>query len=511
MIDILEQKEVTAQAYIKTAARYNIPLEAFGDKIPIQPLGGLPEQEQFKTIRSQIKEYLEEENETLDWEKLYNRLPDKKLRLAICLEILKDKVLDTENPDNFPLNDKTLEEAWDLLKEQRISDLILKEWISSMVKFHTKGPWSNALDDTIINSIEPSLTDKKGLIYNTVKILEKTSQWVKENRETLERRLEIIKSKHPDFDPNSDKWQKILVANLRQNNINIQVQDKTNLEDEMLPEKRPTMLIVGERHGASNNSTYLYNLLKDSKDAGFTCLTLEEPRSSGWAAYIEFAQTLSKTLNHKPKSIEEKAIEFCNNRGITERSTAQKLTLIHIGRVLGYETSFVDIDEKEKKEMTRKRKEKNEKAIIGSDPVDPENPITALGGPKTFANSIIEAYKDCLHRSKEMAKPILEVLERGKVIHVGGILHCLDLQHEICKNIGKLPTILVLEPKKVENSISKELGKYPQHDPQRGIHKLNLDLKYDDQIVNQILTGQHRTQVSKPKRETHQEQGLLLN
>jgi hypothetical protein len=518
LIDILEQRELTAQSYMEMATRYNIPLEAFGEKIAIQNIGRLTKADQFKTIRTQIGEFLcDGDSKGLNWEGLYGRIPDKKLRLAICLEILKDKVLSSEKDALYQEEPSLilLDEAWGIIKEQRIADSIYKEWVSSMMRHKTQGPWGKALETQINESITQSLSTKEEFVKNAHNLINVAHTWYETNQETIARRIEKIKEMHRDFDPNSPKWQKILIDRIKKDGTDLQSIIK-NIEptpEDVKPEpcKDPSLIIIGEKHGSTNNSIFLYNILKDAKENGFKVLTLEEPQSTGWAFYIEFAQKLSKSINSKPRSIESKALEFCKERGVPEKSTAQRLTLIHIARTQGYEIKFVDITEDEKRSLSNKRKEKNERAIIDSNPVDLKDPITALGGTKVFSESIIEAYKDCLYRSKEMAKHIVEQLDNGKkIIHVGGLLHSLDIRHDIVKATGKTPVVITIDTRKGDNSITEELGKYPKNNPKKGIFKLDTSSQYDSKLLKSILEGMAFSEAPKSTTKTSDE-GLVLN
>lgn len=541
LIDILQQKEATAQAYIETANRYNIPLETFGGKIPIHQIGNLPKHEQFKKIREQIAMFLSNNLETrgknaseanynnstvtLKWEELYDRKPDKKLRLAIGLEILKDIVLERAEEDNIPKHETNgilpetdyknmvLAESYSLLKEQRIADAIYKEWVASMMKSITKGPYSRVLEDELHKETPQSVSSKQYFVDKTAEILKKTKQWHMHNIVTLAKRIEDIRQKHPDFDPNSPKWQKILIERVQKEGIEFKIKDGYEDKDAPEPklEKEPNLLIVGEKHGANNNSMFLYNILKDSKEHGFKNLTIEEPKSTGWSFYIEFAQSIKKTINHDPKAIETKAIEFCTGKGIPEKSLAQRLTLIHMARVLDYQIEFVDIKESEKKELSKKRKEENEKSIIDSPPTDINDPITALGGCEIFSKSIKNIYKDCRYRSQEMAKLISESMLKGKTIHVGGLLHSLDIQEEIKLLKGKIPSAITLDTKRGINALTQALGRYPKEDPKRGIIIMDTSLKYDKAQLEKLLSNDLANPVQKPKKIKKLETEIILN
>lgn len=516
LIDILEHREATAQAYIEMSERYNIPIEVFGEKIPIQTVGNLPKQERYKTIRGQIRDFLERNSDNeLNWEELYHRLPDKRLRLAVCLEILKDRILENNSQDNTEPAQKNivLSEAYQLIKEQRVSDLIYREWVSSMMEDITQGPWSQTLELSLVNSIKQALTNEVNFLNSAQKILEETINWSKTNNDSPTKRIEAIKKSFPDFDPNSQKWQTTLMERIQTESIDILKKDLPQTSKVSL-EKEPTLLIIGEKHGAKNNSTFLYEILKECKDSGFNSITLEEPRTTGWAFYIEFAQNLSKSINHNPKEIEQVAIKFCSERGLPKKSLAQRLTLIHFARVLGYNITFVDIDENQKKELNSKRRFSNEQAIIDSPPTDTNDPISALGGPKVFADSIVAAYKDCLYRSKEMSKLILEVLEKEKTIHIGGLLHSIDIQEEIRKSLGKTPNVITLDSKKSANSIAESLGKYPKDNPKEGVFKFDTAAQYNSRLLKAILKGEDLDKAkSKTKlaKENNEESDILLN
>lgn len=519
LLTLLEQRETTAKAYIEVAARYNIPIEIFGEKIPILPLSKHDPHNQKKQIRSQIGAFLEGNNEEeLNWEELFQRLPDKKLRLAIGLELLRDKVLDesleatssqTQNPTQTDSNSqpmtRILDEVWELIKEQPKKEIIYKEWLIASMRHITKGPWSQALDQELESCVRNTLKEKDLFLLKAKEIISKTKLWASNNKESSKSRTKILREKLKDFDPNSPKWQRSFITRIRQEGINLKG-EIIKKEEFKAKEIDPNIVIIGERHGAQNNTQTLYQILHSANAHGFKSLSIEEPRSSGWSGYIEFAQSLPKTLNHKPKEIEQKAIEFCNKRGIETTSTAQRLALIHIGRVLDYEIHFVDIDESQKRELTEKRKEKNEKRIIDAGPTDTKDPITALGGPKVFAQSIIETYKDCLFRSKEMSKLIVELAHKSKTIHIGGILHNLDIQHEMSKSMGKKPVVLTIDPKKSDNSITNELGKYPDNNPHEGIYKIDSSIEINKKLLDSIFSGNiPKLAKEKPDRSTETE------
>lgn len=555
LIEILEQRESTAKAYMEIASRYNIPLEIFGEKISIQPIGSLTKKEQHHTIRQQIIEFLDlKGGDNLAWEELYNRLPDKKLRLAICLELLKDNLTTIESLSQNDIRNKSpnddigihslantkntlLNETWELLEEQRSSEVIYKEWLCSIVRPITKGPWSSNLENLIETTVTNGLKSKEEFVSKAHDLIREAKQWVLNNDQTVKKRIEEVRKSHRDFDPHSQKWQKILIKEIQEegidlkkevNKIKIQKEARDFLDEglENIMEKEideinggncsldKSLLIIGEKHGSKNNSLFLYNILRESKEYGFKSLTIEEPRSSGWAWYVEFAKGLKKTVNNKPNQIEKEAEEFCTKRGITEKSTAQRLTLIHIARTLSYSVHFVDIEEAEKQELTKKRKEKNEQSIIDSPPTDPLRPITALGGPRVFSKSILEVYKDCLYRSKEMSKQIVNISKNSPTIHVGGILHSLDIQEEIYKRTRKLPLILTLGSKKTIDPLTLELGRYPEPNPTKGIYRVDNYLRYDTKLLNSILgttplVTKERVQIGTSKQKNFDAQMLL--
>jgi hypothetical protein len=539
LIDLLEQREAAAQTYIEIATRYNIPLDIFGEKIPIQSIGGLERPAQRLSVRAQIAEYLQDnDRDGLNWESLYGRVPDKKLRLAICLELLRDdflKNLNGKKPvdskemppamngssqliDKSKIKQKILKEGYTLLKEQRSPEIIYREWASLSMRTITNGPWGEELEGALSNATKVSLEDLSQFVESSFSILEKARHWQETNTKTLSNRLQTIKTQIKDFDPNSPKWQQNFIKRLREENIDLkdqiaQEEPRQEPHQELPPEIPPTVVIVGEKHGSPNNGQAFYKLLESGKAHGFKNLTIEEPRTTPWAPYIEFAQTLNKSLNNKPLEIEQKAKKFCLERGISDKSMAQKLMLIHLGKVFSYNIKFVDIEAQKKAELTEKRKEKNEIAIINSPETQIEDPISALGGTKAFAQSIVATYKDCLLRSKEMSKLILEVSESGKTIHVGGILHSLDIQQELSKAMGKKPTVITLDEKEKESIITKELGKYPKECPKNGVVKLDPTNLNITRRLEAIFSGEYFKAKSQtvPKSLNKEQDELVLS
>jgi hypothetical protein len=182
-----------------------------------------------------------------------------------------------------------------------------------------------------------------------------------------------------------------------------------------------------------------------------------------------------------------------------------------MARVLDYQIEFVDIKESEKKELAKKRREENEKSIIDSPATDINDPITALGGCKIFSDSIKNIYKDCLYRSQEMAKLISETMLKGKTIHIGGLLHSLDIQREIELTKGRVPIVITLDNRRGLNALTEALGKYPKEDPNKGRFVMDISLRYTKKQLDDILSNNLVSPAQKPKKIKKLEAEIILN
>lgn len=504
---LINEKERTAEAYIKVASRYDIPLEVFGEKIPILnaeatatqhneekifsptlSFATLKETELEEVIHMQLLDYLfkkrNEKEERLGWEYLYNRIPDYRLRLAINLELLSDILIkkDVEPEKSWAL----LEDIW--MSQARIKNLpeIYKNWGEKLAQRIVKEPYSNYVD-RLISDFSSTLYTKKETFWQACEtLIDKIMLWHKDNVETLDNRLKKLQEHIPDFNINSQKWQRQLLEDAKNEGIYLKHPMETinkggtsaqlgspNSVKERTEKAVPQLCIIGTHHGIKRNLEALNTLMITYKKLGFKRLTIEEPEDTSWKPYIEFVQTLERGKKWEWEELQNKALTFCSQVKNKE-ATAEKLCLIYLGKSLGFDIKFIDKPYQEKLRSFVKRKEAYLQKVVNSGPLDPNKPLTALGGAKTWAENIILTYKACKDRSLYMSQALASRTSQEKTLHIGGILHVEDIQEALTK-LGRTVESIIIEHKDIESPITRALDKDMKSTKNKNVLHINLD------------------------------------
>jgi hypothetical protein len=503
--NLLTGRRITAECYLQAAALYNLELGQLGETIPLLELGRLPEGERLKAIRTQLTSVLEKNPQSWDWSLIEAKdaasassspSPSsshhdirKEPRRRFLRDLLADRIRDKSAGT---VGGKNLREKWGREWEAcrpKERDQETKKWAAKLLRTTTGWPLAKELEEEV-ECFESPMNGTE-VWEKAFEANEAALQWKKESKTTPPRRLAEIRAQGPewaDFDPHLAKWQKVLLKEFEARGISLEAGIKGATPPpppSLWAPKEADLWVVGERHGAEGNFTQLEKILEEGRKHGFEVLSLEEPEDTSWKPWAEFAASLGPKQRPVGNALLEKAREFCRERlsqnqshqnqthggkpnpkpGIekTAASLGEKLALIHRGRSLGYKVTFSDLPAAEKMKRSADRKETAIKAIINAPPTNPKDPISALGGPEVWADSIREVYTDCRLRSQHMTKKLCG--DKAKTIHVGGLLHCMDIARESAA-LGRNPSVWWLE-KMGASPVIAALGQEPK--PGKGI------------------------------------------
>jgi hypothetical protein len=513
--NILKAREKMATAYLTIASAYNIPIDFFGEKVEFL----MPEKSgnEMALVRAQILDYLhnkmKKDEEGLPWSTIYGRTPDIKLRLAIGMETLRDiltsklsLVKDIEKAAAL------LEDIWVNLNKVKNKEEILKSWGEKTCKKLLKTPYSKDVESEILKFSKNSYSCKEDLWGGGETLITYIRTWEKTNAQTMTRRIELVQKEFPDFDPGSKKWQRILINRAATDGIDLKAlvtpprDGLTKLEEESQSlgfDMKEGITIIGLHHGSPKNIDAISFILKEIKTKGYTILTLEEPKDTGWMPYMEFAQSLGPKRKISPRTLSQKSRDFCHIRGVENQSTIEKLVIIHLAKELGYKIEFIDIKFEKKKEDLDKRKWEFLSKVVQGPKLNVKDPITAVGGSKIWSENLLKTYAACKERSHSMAENIAELSKDHRIVHIGGNLHLLDIKERLEERGVSGVRTLSLESSRDANPITDALGKRLVENKQYGNFLINIDKPYKERLKSLLN--------SKSKRENQTMDAAALN
>jgi hypothetical protein len=132
------------------------------------------------------------------------------------------------------------------------------------------------------------------------------------------------------------------------------------------------------------------------------------------------------------------------------------------------------------------RKNRYLQGVVDGPKTEPHAPITAVGGPKVWLDSIKDSYLGCLQRSIHMAKELTKVTSNNhkKICHIGGNLHLKDMKYYLSKQ-QKPPNeinVVSLKNKKKLNHIIWAMSKEIETDIDKKEFGIEINSKLEEQL-----------------------------
>lgn len=265
---------------------------------------------------------------------------------------------------------------------------------------------------------------------------------------------------HPDYHPSSPRWGKYLVAKMKEAGIDLK-RKSTSFKPTQDPNKKSrSVRILGESHSLNETGMFVIQQIEKAAKEGFSTVTFEEPKDGSLGPLMSFL------LQLPPKSSKKEILESAHEFSTTPQ-TANRLSALAYARQLNLVIEFVDIETNEKSRRYKLEGDARRRRVAHGEPFDPKKPETAEGGIRIAAANLLASYHNTRRRSVSMAKNILAIDSHGKILHVGGALHTLDIAFNLQKlskggifvetRFGPMP----------DHPILREFGKIPKSEGEK--------------------------------------------